>query len=110
MSDPWREYLRTTMAGDPEFAAYIRRLDPNTSLKQAVDDYIVMLQARVEANQRELSDAEEVLAVMRTHGFTDTEQLLEAVERGDVHPTERMVESLVRSGVLTPVPEQELED
>ncbi|MCA1572698.1 MAG: hypothetical protein LC798_20865 [Chloroflexi bacterium] len=85
---------------DPEFAKYVRELDPATPLLEAMEGYIAMLKARVRINTAEAEAGEEVVRLMRARGYEDTGQLLEAYERGEVELSESAWESLTRMGVI----------
>ena len=99
MSD-WKKLFRENMAADPEFAAYIKGLEPGTPLRPTVKDHVALLKLRARTLEKEAREGDELVALMDAHRFENTHQLWEAVERGEVTLPESAIELLLRIGAI----------
>lgn len=99
MSD-WKKLFRENMAADPEFAAYIKGLEPETPVRPTVKDHVSLLKLRAQALEKEAREGDELVALMDAHRFENTHQLWEAVERGEVTLRESAIELLLRIGAI----------
>jgi len=99
MSD-WKKLFRENMAADPEFAVYIKGLEPATPGTPTVKDHVALLKLRAQTLEKEAREGDELVALMDAHRFENTHQLWEAVERGEVTLPESAIELLLRIGAI----------
>jgi len=99
MSD-WKKLFRENMAADPEFAVYIKGLEPETPVTPTVKDHVALLKLRAQTLEKEAREGDELLALMDAHRLANTHQLWEAVERGEVTVPESAIELLLRIGAI----------
>ncbi len=99
MSD-WKKLFRENVAADPEFAVYLKGLEPETPVQPTVKDHVALLNLRAQALEKEAREGNELVALMDAHGFENTHQLWEAVERGEVTSPESATELLLRIGAI----------
>jgi hypothetical protein len=81
---PLTTFLLELLANDPEWAAHVASLSPRTSLRQAVEDYLRFLKARVALTPEEIATADRILAMMAERGYDTPDRMAEAIETGEV--------------------------
>jgi hypothetical protein len=96
----WKKLFRENMAADPEFAVYLKALEPETPVQPTVKDHVALLKLRTQALEKEAREGDELVALMDAHRFETTHQLWEAVERGEVTVPESAIELLLRIGAI----------
>ena len=99
MSD-WKKLFRESIAVDPEFATYIKGLEPGTPLTPTVKEHVALLKLRARTLEKETREGDELVALMDARRFENTHQLWEAVERGEVTLPESAIELLLRIGAI----------
>jgi hypothetical protein len=68
MSD-WKNLFRENMAADPEFAVYLKGLEPETPVQPTVKDHVALLNLRAQALEKEAREGNELVALMDAHRF-----------------------------------------
>lgn len=99
MSD-WKKLFRENMAAAPEFAAYIKGLEPGTPVTPTVKDHVTLLKFRARTLEKEAREGDQLVALMEAHRFENTHQVWAAVERGEVTLPESAIELLLRTGAI----------
>jgi protein-tyrosine-phosphatase len=99
MSD-WKKLFRENMAADPDFAAYVKGLEPGTPLTPTGKEHVALLKLRARTLQKEAREADDLVALMDANRFENTHQLWAAVERGEVTLPESAIELLLRIGAI----------
>lgn len=93
----WTSFLRGIASDDPEWAAYLATLSPKTPLSQAVKGYVRILTSRYLLTPEELAAAGRILEAMEEHGFTDADQFIDALDRGEIGPPNRRGRGRIRA-------------
>ena len=71
MSD-WKKLFRENMAADPEFAVYIKGLEPGTPVQPTVKDHVALLNLRAQALEKEAREGNELVALPDGGWLIDT--------------------------------------
>lgn len=90
-------FLLELLENDPDWAAHVAELSPSTPLRQAVEDYLKFVKARVALTEEEAATADRILETMAQQGFETPETMADAIESGNVSLTRLLGESARRS-------------
>lgn len=81
---PFSKFLLDMLRDDPEWASYVASLNPNIPLRRAVEEYLRFVKERLGLTPEEIEAADRILALMQEHGYTNTDEMADAVRRGKV--------------------------
>jgi hypothetical protein len=81
---PFSKFLLDMLRDDPEWASYVASLNPNIPLRRAVEEYLRFVKERLGLTPEEIEAADRILALMQEHGYTNADEMADAVRRGKV--------------------------